>query len=148
VRRRLVKELDGLAAIRELKLVEPGMGIVAHGDLAERRFAKEALQAGAGAFITRSAGPEEMSRAIAFAMDGGGFIDPRVPAKGARGVLTRRQRQILQRLADGESTSNAASRLGLSEETVKTHTKNIISRLQAHNRAHAVAIALRTSLID
>ncbi len=69
------------------------------------------------------------------------FVDPAVPPKGSRGKLTRRQRQILQLLADGESTTVAARELDLSEETVKTHTKNALARLGARNRTHAVAIA-------
>ena len=68
-----------------------------------------------------------------------------MPPKGSRGKLTRRQREILQLLANGESTTVAARELGLSEETVKTHTKNILARLGARNRTHAVAIALRES---
>ena len=47
-----------------------------------------------------------------------------MPPKGSRGVITQRQREILQLLADGESTTVAARKLGLSEETVKTHMKN------------------------
>ena len=73
------------------------------------------------------------------------FVDPAVPPKGSRGKLTRRQREILQLLANGESTTVAARELGLSEETVKTHIKNALARLGARNRTHAVAIALRES---
>ena len=69
------------------------------------------------------------------------------PPKGSRGVITQRQREILQLLADGESTTVAARKLGLSEETVKTHMKNTLGRLEARNRSHAVAIGLRESLI-
>jgi DNA-binding NarL/FixJ family response regulator len=76
------------------------------------------------------------------------FVDPAVPPPGKRGRLTRRQRQLLQLLADGKSTSFAAKQLELSEETVKTHTKNILTRLDANNRSQAIAIALRESLID
>jgi len=71
-----------------------------------------------------------------------------VPPKGSRGKLTRRQRQILQLLANGESTTVAARELDLSEETVKTHTKHVLARLGAKNRTHAVAIAVRECLID
>ncbi len=71
-----------------------------------------------------------------------------MPPKGSRGKLTKRQRQILQLLANGESATVAARELDLSEETVKTHLKNTSARLGARNRTHAVAIALRESLID
>ena len=87
---------------------------------------------------SRAAGSAEQER----------FIDPAVPRRGAPGRLTVRQRQILQLLADGGSTTVAAEELQVSEETVRTHTKNILARLEARNRAHAVAIGLRESLIE
>jgi two-component system NarL family response regulator len=71
-----------------------------------------------------------------------------VPQKGSRGQITRRQRQILQLLANGGSTTAAARDLGLSEETVKTHTRNALARLGARNRTHAVAVAMREALIE
>jgi two-component system, NarL family, response regulator len=138
----------GSEAIRELRRVAPSLGIVAHGNQAERHLANAALQAGAIAYVARTASAAEMARAVRAACEQERYVDPAVPAKGSRGKLTRRQRQILQRLADGESTTVAAQELDLSEETVKTHTKNALARLGARNRTHAVAIALRESLID
>jgi two-component system, NarL family, response regulator len=140
--------LSGDEGIRELRRVAPALGIVAHGERAERHLATAALQAGATAYVARTARAEEMMRAVRAALEHERFVDPAVPPKGSRGKLTRRQREILQLLADGESISVAARELELSEETVKTHTKNAVTRLGARNRAHAVAIALRESLID
>jgi DNA-binding NarL/FixJ family response regulator len=139
---------SGGEAIRELRRAAPSLGIVAHGDRAERHIASAALQAGATAYVARTARVEEMMRAVRAALEQEEFVDPGVPPKGSRGKLTRRQREILQLLADGESISVAARELDLSEETVKTHTKNAVVRLGARNRAHAVAIAIRESLID
>jgi DNA-binding NarL/FixJ family response regulator len=141
-------ELQGNDAIRALRRVAPGMGIVAHGERPERHLASAALQAGASAYVARTAGAAEMARAVWAALDQERFVDPAVPPSGSRGKLTRRQREILQLLADGGSTVVAARQLGLSEETVKTHTKNVLARLGARNRTHAVAIALRECLID
>lgn len=140
--------LHGEQAIRTLRKTAPAMGIVAHGERPERHLATAALQAGASAYVARTAGPEQMTRAARAALDQGRFVDPAVPPIGSRGKLTRRQREILQLLADGGSTSVAARELGVSEETVKTHTKNTLARLGAKNRTHAVAIAIRESLID
>ncbi len=140
--------LYGNEAIRALRTTAPGMGIVAHGERPERHLASAALQAGASAYVARTAGAEEMARAVWAALDQKRFVDPAVPPSGSRGKLTRRQREILQLLADGGSTVVAARELGLSEETVKTHTKNVLARLGARNRTHAVAIALRECLID
>jgi two-component system, NarL family, response regulator len=140
--------LGGTEAIRVLRRTAPGLGIVAHGERAERHIATAALQAGAMAYVSRTAAARELVRATRAALAHERFVDPAVPARGSRGKLTRRQRQILQLLADGESTTFAARELGLSEETVKTHTKNAVARLSARNRTHAVAIALRESLIE
>ncbi len=134
--------------IRELRRAEPALGIVAHGERPERHLANRALQAGAGAYLARTAGAEQLQRAVRATLAQENFIDPAVPPRGSRGKLTRRQREILQLLADGESTTVAARELGLSEETVKTHTKNALGRLGARNRTHAVAIALREALIE
>jgi DNA-binding NarL/FixJ family response regulator len=150
--RRGFGEEDGIArgdeAIRTLRKTAPGLGIVAHGERPERHLASAALQAGASAYVARTAGAEEMTRAVRAALEQERFVDPAVPPSGSRGKLTRRQREILQMLADGGSTVQAARQLGLSEETVKTHTKNVLGRLGAKNRTHAVAIALRECLID
>jgi DNA-binding NarL/FixJ family response regulator len=140
--------LHGEEAIRALHRTAPGMGIVAHGERPERHLASAALQAGASAYIARTTAAEEMARAVQAALEQERFVDPSVPPSGSRGKLTHRQREILQLLADGGSTSAAARELGLSEETVKTHTKNVLARLGARNRTHAVAIALRECLID
>jgi len=139
---------SGNEAIRALRDSAPALGIVAHGERAERHIATAALQAGATAYVARTARSEEMVRAVRSALENERFVDPAVPPKGSRGKLTGRQRQILQLLANGESTTVAARELGLSEETVKTHTKNALARLSARNRTHAVAIALREALIE
>jgi DNA-binding NarL/FixJ family response regulator len=140
--------LSGDEAIRALRKTEPGLGIVAHGERAERQAATTAMQAGASAYVARTASPEDLRRAVRAALTQERFVDPAVPPPGSRGKLTRRQRQILQLIANGESTTVAARELDLSEETVKTHTKNALARLGARNRTHAVAIALRESLIE
>lgn len=135
-------------AIRAMLKAEPGLGIVAHGERAERHLASAALQAGASAYVSRTAGTEQLLRAVQAALTQERFVDPDVPPRGKRGKLTKRQREILQLLANGESTTVAARELDLSEETIKTHTKNALARLEARNRTHAVAIALRESLIE
>jgi len=140
--------ITGPEAIRQLQRLAPSLGIVAHGELPERHLASAAMQAGASAFVARTTGPQELRRAVDAAVAQENFVDPALPPKGSRGKLTRRQRQILQLLADGESTLVAARELDLSEETVKTHTKNALARLGARNRTHAVAIAVRECLID
>lgn len=139
---------SGLEAIRAMRRASPGLGIVAHGESTERHLCSEALTAGAAAYITKAADRELMRQAVDAALEQERFVDPVIPVRGGRGRLTRRQVQLLQLLAEGESAGVAARTLGLSEETVKSHTKNILARLGARNRAHAVAIGIRESLIE
>jgi len=139
--------ISGTDAIRAMRSAVPVLGIVAHGARPERHLAGAALGAGATAYVSRTARPDQLRKAVDAAVAQERFVDPGVPPKGSRGRLTRRQREILQLLADGESTTVAARRLGLSEETVKTHMKNTLARLGAKNRSHAIAIGLRESLI-
>jgi two-component system NarL family response regulator len=141
--------LSGVAMIRALRDARPGLGIVAHARRPERHAATEAIDAGASAYVAKSSPIDALAKAVDAAAKAETFVDPAARnGKGKRTGLTRRQREILQLLADGHSTSTVARRLGLSGETVRTHTKGALGRLGAKDRAHAVAIALRNGLID
>jgi DNA-binding NarL/FixJ family response regulator len=92
-------------------------------------------------------------RAIEKVAGGDSFIDPALmPAflsgKDREDMLTAREREILQLLADGMSNADAAQRLFISQETVKSHVRHILAKLEADTRTHAVAIALRDAIID
>jgi DNA-binding NarL/FixJ family response regulator len=143
--------LSGAATIRALLKAQPGLGIVAHGDHPERHLVREAIAAGATAYVAKSSPSDELGRAVEAAAEAERFVDPAAAGGGRIGsgrALTKRQREILQLFADGNTTPQVARRLGLSTETVKTHTKQLLARLEARDRAHAVAIGLRNSLID
>jgi DNA-binding NarL/FixJ family response regulator len=141
-------DLSGMAAIRALRQAQPGLGIVAHGPEGQHHAATEAIKAGATAYVVKSSSVDELHRAVDAAVESEHFVDPAAGRTGRGSALTRRQREILQLYADGQSTARVAKRLGLSAETVRTHTKAILARLGARDRAHAVAIALRSSLIE
>jgi two-component system, NarL family, response regulator len=139
----------GIAAIRALREARPGLGIVAHDARPQHHAAAEAIDAGATAYVAKSSPAESLAQAVEAAASAETFVDPAAKARHRSRVgLTRRQREILQLFSDGHSTARVAKRLGLSTETVRTHTKAILARLEARDRAHAVAIALRGGLID
>ncbi len=137
---------SGATMIRAIRKAMPGTGIVAHARRAERHAASAALDAGASAFVAKSSPPEALAQAVDAAADSDCFVDP--ATNGKKAALTRRQREILQLLADGQSTTDVAESLSLSAETVRTHTKGMLARLTARDRAHAVAIGLRCGVID
>ncbi len=61
--------------------------------------------------------------------------------------LSKREREILQKVADGSTTRQVATELGISPHTVKTHLERIFEKLGANDRAQAVAIAIRTGIV-
>ena len=137
----------GVGLIKAVRKAMPGAGIVALAHMAERHAANKALAAGAAAYVVQSSPAEALATAIDAAAESERFIDPAARANGTSSPLTPRQHEILQLLADGISTTQIAHRLRLSAETVRTHTKAMLARLSAKDRAHAVAIALRSGLI-
>jgi DNA-binding NarL/FixJ family response regulator len=116
------------------------------------RLLAEALKAGVKGYVRKDSPPEDLVRAIRAANDGNFYVDPALSStivleEGDR-TLTVRQREILQMLADGMQTEAVARKLGLSTETVRTHTKRILAKLHADTRTQAVAIAIRNGLIE
>lgn len=137
---------SGTDAIRKLRAIAPGLGIIAIGRRPDRHTIDAATRAGALGFVSALASTETIRAAVTAGADGTAFIE--AARAGTPRMLTRRQIEVLQHLADGHSTEQTAKRLGLSEQTIKTHAKGILSRLDANGRAHAVALAIRAGLID
>ena len=133
---------------------EPRAGLRDRRVHLERRRAplSEALKAGVKGYVRKDSPPEDLVRAIRAAHSGEFYVDPALSStivleEGDR-TLTARQREILQMLADGMQTEAVARRLGLSTETVRTHTKRILAKLHADTRTQAVAIAISNGLIE
>jgi DNA-binding NarL/FixJ family response regulator len=116
------------------------------------RLLADALKAGVKGYVRKDSPPEDLVRAIQAARGGEFYVDPALSStivleEGDR-TLTVRQREILQMLADGMQTEAVARKLGLSTETVRTHTKRILAKLRADTRTQAVAIGIRNGLIE
>lgn len=116
------------------------------------RLLSEALKAGVKGYVRKDSPSGDLIRAIEAARSGEFYVDPGLSStivleEGDR-TLSARQRQILQMLADGMQTDAVAKDLGLSTETVRTHTKRILAKLEASTRTQAVAIGLRYGLIE
>lgn len=139
---------SGIAAIRALRKARPGLGIVAHDRRPFTYSANRALEAGATAYAAKSSSTDRLEAAVDAAADQEEYVDPAARVGNGNRGLTRRQRETLQHFADGRSTEEVAERLGVTTETVRTHTKAALARLSARDRAHAVAIGLRSSLIE
>jgi DNA-binding NarL/FixJ family response regulator len=143
---------DGLSAAKEITTEVPETAVLMFTAFAERSLLTRGIESGAKGYILKEAPHQTLVRAIQKVADGDGYVDPALmPAflnKERENMLTAREREILQLLADGMSNADVAGKLYISQETVKSHVRHILSKLEADTRTHAVAIALRTSIID
>jgi DNA-binding NarL/FixJ family response regulator len=145
--------MDGLEATKEIMKQTPSAAVLMFTAFSERSLLARGLESGAKGYILKEAPHETLVRAIERIARDEGYVDPALmPAflsgKEQADMLTPREREILQLLADGLSNADVASRLFISQETVKSHVRHILAKLEADTRTHAVAIALRESIID
>jgi DNA-binding NarL/FixJ family response regulator len=145
--------MDGLQATQILTEKLPETSVLIFTAYSERSLLSRGLESGAKGYILKEAPHQTLLRAIEKVAAGEGYVDPALmPAflsgKEKDDMLTAREREILQLLADGMSNADVASKLFISQETVKSHVRHILAKLEADTRTHAVAIALRDAIID
>ena len=145
--------MDGLEATKKLTEKVPTASVLLFTAFSERMLLSRGLESGASGYILKETPHETLLRAIEKVARGEGFVDPALMptflnGKDREEMLTAREREILQLLANGMSNSDVAAKLFISAETVKSHVRHILTKLEADTRTHAVAIALRDAIID
>jgi DNA-binding NarL/FixJ family response regulator len=136
----------GLAAIPKLLAASPDTAVIAFTMYNNAAYVREARQAGARAYVLKSASKEELLRAVRGVHAGAGRLARE--ARADAGAPSARELQVLELLGEGNSNKEIAQKLAISDETVKTHLRHLYEKLGVTDRAQAVAIALRQQLID
>jgi DNA-binding NarL/FixJ family response regulator len=147
---------DGVTAIPMLLAAAPGTHILVFTayDTDERVFG--AMRAGARGYLLKGASAEEIARAVRTVNEGESYLEPRIASKivarvsspaSFRSPLSERERSVLRLVAAGQSNKQIAHALSISERTVKFHVTSILNKLNADNRAQAVALASRQGLL-
>jgi DNA-binding NarL/FixJ family response regulator len=144
---------NGADLTRRLLEHEPDLRIILYTGSADEEELLDGLRAGAAGFALKSGDPNELKAAIRTVAEGGDYIDPRLTpllrrAAPGRKLLSPREREILELLAHGLSGEDAAKQLYLSSETVRTHVRNAMAKLDASTRVHAVALAMQRGEIS
>jgi DNA-binding NarL/FixJ family response regulator len=147
-------ELNGIDLAREAARTVPETGVGLYTGYGDRALLLEALDAGARGFILKEAPLDDLVRAVRAIARGETYVDP-VLAGVLAGVdateklpqLTQRERDVLRLLAEGLSNEEVGQRLFISAETVRTHVRSAMTKLDADTRTQAVATAIRKSLI-
>lgn len=135
---------DGLAAAADLRRALPGCRIVMLTTFGRPGYLRRAMELGADAFLVKDAPAAQLADAIRRVLRGERVIDPTLAATAlsvGADPLTERERDVLRAAADGSTVSEIASRLHLSEGTVRNHLSSCIGKTHARNRADAVRIA-------
>lgn len=148
-------EEDGIWLAREVLARHPEQGIVLYTGSAEEAVLFTGLDSGARGYALKDGTPEELMDALTAVAAGGTYVDTRLrPSLLSRRsteqqpALSPREREIMDLLAQGLNGEQVAERLVLSSETVKTHIRNAMNKLEANTRVHAIAIALREGFIQ
>jgi DNA-binding NarL/FixJ family response regulator len=122
---------------------------------ADAELLYEGLDSGARGYALKAGTMEELLAAIGQVAAGGSYVDPRLdrillsPRATARvPQLSPREREIMHLMAEGMTAEQIGDEASVSVETVRTHVRNVIRKLQARNRVHAIAIALERGEIQ
>jgi two-component system response regulator NreC len=148
--------VSSLEYIPELLERSPDTRIVVLTMQTEPAYAREAMRAGASAYVLKESAEDELVTAIQAAADGRTYLTPRVgamlasqPADGdSEGELTPRESEVLTLLALGHTNTEVADQVFLSRRTVETHRANIQRKLDLSTRAELTRYALEHKLLE
>ncbi len=148
--------LNGLETARRLREAVPQTKTILLTMHTEEPYVLEALQAGTVGYVLKTQAAVDIVQAIREAMQGAIYLSPRVANAVVQAYLTgaslppdpltSREREILQRIAEGQTTKEIAAHLGLSVKTVESHRSNLMRKLDMHETATLVRYAIRRGL--
>jgi len=154
--------LNGLEAIRLIRTEKNKTRIIVLSMHADRRYVAEAFKAGAEGYLLKDSAFGELTQAIKTVLQGKRFLSPSIAGLLIDGYLTRedqtqpsaynllsvREREVLQMMAEGQATKQIAKVLNLSIKTIETYRKQIMDKLNLHSIAQLTKYAIREGLTD
>ena len=147
-------EMDGVAALREIKANDPGVQVLVLTTYDSDADILPAIEAGAAGYLLKDSSRQELYDGIRAAMRGETVLAPAVAARLVGKMrapfeeqLSSREVEVLQLVAEGNSNSEIAGQLHISQATVKSHLVNIFGKLGVSDRTAAVTAALRRGIL-
>jgi len=155
-------DLNGIEATRQIVGKIEGVKVIALSMHSGREFVMDMLQAGVSGYILKESCPEELARALRLVASGKTCLDPEITnlaidtavhpqADREHPVveeLTRREREVLQLMAEGKTTKQIAGQLFVSTKTVDTHRRQMMKKINVDNLAELTKYAIRMGLIS
>ena len=153
-------DLNGVEATRQITTELPEVKVIMLSMHSDRQMVTDALQAGASGYLLKDCEFEELVRAIETVVSNRTYLSPEITdilvenfvrksplsESSASSILTPREREVLQLLAEGKSTKEIATSLCLSTKTVETHRRQMMEKLNIYNVAHLIKFAIRKGL--
>jgi DNA-binding NarL/FixJ family response regulator len=156
-----MKGMNGLEALTRLTKEAPDVRVLVLSMHTDHAYVVQALRSGAAGYVLKNSAPSELDIAIRAVMNGDNYLSPSIskhvihqylasdsPTRTPSNELTPRQREILQLVAEGQSTKDIASRLNLSVKTIETYRAQLMERLHIHDVPGLVRYAIRTGLVS
>jgi len=155
--------LNGIDAATQILKKDPSIGVIVLSMYSDEEYLLRALSAGAKGYLLKDSAEDEIVRAVQTVASGKTFFSPaithalledyvrRLQQTGERdsyGLLTDRERELLQLLAEGKTNKEAATTMGLAPSTVETHRANLMQKLGLRNTAEIVLYAVRKRIIQ
>ena len=154
-------EMDGVEATRIIRATDTDTQVIMLTMHADNDVLAEAIRSGASGYLVKDCSTEEVSEAVRMAVQGDTALSPQLAAtmldevrrldvpdtSEADRVVTKREEEVLQRIADGCSTPEVAEQLYISQKTVKNHLASIYQKLDARDRTQAVLQAVRMGIV-
>lgn len=150
--------MNGIATVKQIKKIS-AVRILMLTISKQQEDLFGAIQAGADGYLLKNAEPEELYKAILHVFEGGSILSPEVTSHVLKVVrqgsnspydlynISTREREVLVLLSQGKTNPQIANDLHISENTVKTHVRNLIEKLNASNRAEAVRNAIQWGIL-
>lgn len=153
-------DLNGMEATRQIVAELPNVKVIALSMHSDNLFVSEMLKSGASGYLLKDCAFEELARAIHVVVEGKTYLSPAISGvvvddylhhlarteSTSSEVLTDREREVLQLIAEGNSTKQVALKLHISVKTVETHRRQIMSKLNIHTIAELTKYAIRQGL--
>ena len=143
--------LDGVQATREILKKQPGTAVLILSMYAEENYIRNAFDAGAKGYLLKNAIEVDLTAAVKTVASGKRYASGLKPGQGEPSdgfeLLTQREKQVLQLIAQGKSNKEIAALLQLSVNTVSVHRANLMDALNIHRTAELVVFAIRKGLV-
>jgi len=149
-------DINGIDLCKKVRSEFPSIKVLGISTFSERSYISRMIQNGAHGYLIKSASQEEIAEAIASVMEGKLYMSLNmehllrpISVVAADGLpeLTKREKEILQHIAEGLTNSQIAAKLFISPSTVDTHRKNMLTKMQVNNTAALIRLAVENGLV-